>query len=140
MANWDVYIGLKGEYATRLQIDENATPQQVAKILVELNLIDESEFCGDLYLSLDKKTNAVWLCDDSGFPYATLKRVYESTLGNSANPATEQTNNVPKCPTCGSIDLTKLSIASRAIDGAIFGRLSVEGRAQFRCNKCGYMW
>lgn len=49
-------------------------------------------------------------------------------------------SNLPKCPTCGSTNLTKLGIASRAIDGAIFGRLSVEGRAQFRCNKCSYMW
>lgn len=46
----------------------------------------------------------------------------------------------PKCPTCGSTDLTKLGIMSRAIDGAIFGKLSVEGRAQFRCNKCGYQF
>lgn len=46
----------------------------------------------------------------------------------------------PQCPICKSTDLTKLGVASRAISGAVFGRLSVEGRAQFRCNKCGYMW
>ncbi len=54
--------------------------------------------------------------------------------------AIRQQQNVPKCPTCGSTDLTKLGVAARAIDGLVFGRLSVEGRAQFRCNKCGYMW
>ncbi len=46
----------------------------------------------------------------------------------------------PHCPTCGSTDITKLGVASRAISGAIFGALSVEGRAQFRCNHCGYQW
>lgn len=46
----------------------------------------------------------------------------------------------PKCPTCGSTSLTKLNAGHRAIDGLFFGHLSVEGRAQFRCNKCGYMW
>lgn len=46
----------------------------------------------------------------------------------------------PHCPTCGSTSLTKIGAGSRAIDGLVFGRLSVEGKAQFRCNKCGYMW
>lgn len=46
----------------------------------------------------------------------------------------------PQCPVCKSTDLTKLGVTSRAISGVMFGRLSVEGRAQFRCNKCGYMW
>lgn len=48
--------------------------------------------------------------------------------------------SLPKCPTCGSTDLTKLSVGTRAIDGFVYGQLSVEGRAQFRCNKCGYKW
>lgn len=52
----------------------------------------------------------------------------------------DQNTNMPKCPTCGSIDLTKIGVGTRAIDGLVFGRLSVEGRAQFRCNKCGYVW
>ena len=46
----------------------------------------------------------------------------------------------PQCPACKSTDLTKVSVTSRAIDGLVFGRLSVEGRAQFRCNKCGYQF
>ena len=48
--------------------------------------------------------------------------------------------NVPKCPTCGSANLTKQSVMSRGISGFLFGRHSVEGRAQFLCNNCGYQW
>lgn len=49
-------------------------------------------------------------------------------------------NDAPKCPTCGSTDLFKKSAAGRALDGFVFGRLSVEGRAQWQCKNCGYMW
>ena len=48
--------------------------------------------------------------------------------------------HIPKCPTCGSTDLLKKSAASRALDGFVFGRLSVEGRSQWQCKNCGYMW
>lgn len=56
------------------------------------------------------------------------------------NATGKATTCIPRCPTCGSTDLTRLGIMARAIDGAVFGKLSVEGRAQFRCNNCGYMW
>lgn len=48
--------------------------------------------------------------------------------------------NVPQCPVCKSTKLIKKGISARAIDGAVFGRLSVEARAQFRCEKCGYLF
>lgn len=48
--------------------------------------------------------------------------------------------NIPKCPTCGSTDITRQGIAGRAVSSAIIGGLAPESRAQFRCKKCGYMW
>lgn len=48
--------------------------------------------------------------------------------------------NLPKCPTCGSTHLTKKGAGSRMIDGWFFGRHSVEGRAQWRCENCGHLW
>lgn len=48
--------------------------------------------------------------------------------------------HIPKCPTCGSTSLTKIGALGRAVDGFFFGQLSVEGRAQWRCESCGYMW
>lgn len=56
------------------------------------------------------------------------------------NTVSEPAVGVPRCPTCRSTSLTKLTAATRAIDSLFFGRLSVEARAQFRCNKCGYLW
>ncbi len=53
---------------------------------------------------------------------------------------TSQPKAQPKCPTCGSTRLIKKGVAGRAIDGFVFGRLSVEGRAQFICQDCGYQF
>lgn len=69
---------------------------------------------------------------------ATLKA--QSRKQADAAKQAKPTINVPQCPTCGSTDLTKIGAGTRAIDGFFFGRLSVEGRAQWRCNKCSHMW
>lgn len=46
----------------------------------------------------------------------------------------------PRCPTCGSTSVTRQGIVGRAVTSAIIGGFAPESRAQFRCNKCGYMW
>lgn len=46
----------------------------------------------------------------------------------------------PKCPTCGSVNISKISATSKAIGAIGFGLLSKTARSQFKCNKCGYKW
>lgn len=55
-------------------------------------------------------------------------------------PTTHQSKCTPRCPTCGSTNIQKVSVSGRAIGGLIFGGLSVEGRAQFFCKDCKYQW
>lgn len=46
----------------------------------------------------------------------------------------------PKCPTCNSPNIKKIS-SSRKIVGAIgFGLLSKTAKSQFECCNCGYKW
>lgn len=48
--------------------------------------------------------------------------------------------NVPKCPTCGSTNIRKIS-TTRKVAGAIgFGLLSKTAKSQFECKNCGYKW
>lgn len=74
-------------------------------------------------------------------------RIQKERFAIQANKSKTQQNysenektNVPKCPTCGSTDLTRLTASSRFIDRMAYGALSPEGKAQFRCNKCEYLW
>lgn len=52
----------------------------------------------------------------------------------------QQQTCIPRCPTCGSTNIQKVNVSGRAIGGLVFGRLSVEGRAQFFCKDCRYQW
>ena len=56
--------------------------------------------------------------------------VYKSTLSR----------NVPKCPTCGSTNIRKISATSKAVSAGLFGIFSSKIRKQFHCNSCKYEW
>ena len=59
---------------------------------------------------------------------------------NLQNTHQQQESNVPKCPTCGSTNIRKIS-ASRKMLGAIgFGLLSKTARSQWECSNCGNKW
>lgn len=44
------------------------------------------------------------------------------------------------CPTCGSANVKKISLASKAVGAGLFGLFSKTARSQFECNSCGYKW
>ena len=46
----------------------------------------------------------------------------------------------PKCPTCGSYNVRKISLGSKAVGGAMFGLFSSDIRNTYRCDQCGYKW
>lgn len=47
---------------------------------------------------------------------------------------------VPKCPTCGSSDIKKISTTAKVIGAGLFGLLSKTAKSQFECKNCGYKW
>lgn len=46
----------------------------------------------------------------------------------------------PKCPTCGSTNIEKISITKKAFGGAMFGLFSSDVRNTMHCKNCGYKW
>ncbi len=48
--------------------------------------------------------------------------------------------NQPKCPTCGSTNIEKISTTSRVTHGLMFGLFSKTAKSQFRCKNCGNKW
>lgn len=49
-------------------------------------------------------------------------------------------SNVPKCPTCGSTNIEKISVAKKAFGGAMFGIFSSDVRNSMHCKNCGAKW
>ncbi len=52
----------------------------------------------------------------------------------------KQDINTPKCPTCGSTNIKKISSVSKAAHGLAFGLFSKTARSQFECLNCHYKW
>lgn len=48
--------------------------------------------------------------------------------------------NLPKCPTCGSLKVRKISTGERVASVGFFGLFSKKINKSFKCDNCGYMW
>lgn len=48
--------------------------------------------------------------------------------------------NLPKCPTCSSTNIEKISSLDKAAGAVMFGLFSKTARSQFKCKNCGYKW
>lgn len=58
---------------------------------------------------------------------------YWDTAGRSEQPK-------PKCPTCGSTNLRKVSVGAKAVSVGLFGIFSQKVKKTWHCNSCGYEW
>ena len=58
----------------------------------------------------------------------------------AANAQAQEWLNKPKCPTCGSTNVEKISFGKKAVGGAMFGLLSSDVRKSMHCKNCGYKW
>ncbi len=48
--------------------------------------------------------------------------------------------NIPKCPTCSSTRIRKISLTSKTINTAIFGLLGTKRHKTYHCDNCSYEW
>lgn len=51
-----------------------------------------------------------------------------------------KSDNRPKCPTCGSTNIQKISATRKAMGAIGFGLLSKTARSQFECLDCKCKW
>lgn len=56
------------------------------------------------------------------------------------NNQNQNMSNTPKCPTCGSTNIQRISASAKLSGAMIFGIFSKTARSQFKCNNCGYKW
>ena len=52
----------------------------------------------------------------------------------------EEKSRVPKCPTCGSTNIRKMSGVEHGASIAAFGIFSKKINKTFKCGNCGYTW
>lgn len=56
------------------------------------------------------------------------------------NAIAQEWQNKPKCPTCNSTNIKKVSTTSKVVNTAVFGLFGTKRFKQFHCNNCGYEW
>lgn len=56
--------------------------------------------------------------------------------------SSEQSTNLPKCPTCGSTNIRHISSTERGVNAVIFGFFGNKRKCQFECMNpnCRYRW
>lgn len=64
----------------------------------------------------------------------------EITNGHSVEKIKKTDEFVPKCPTCQSEDIKKISVTSKAGSVALWGLFSQKVKKQWHCNNCGSEW
>lgn len=90
-------------------------------------------------------------CEKVAEKYVILKEGVEVTCDQCGStqpeearylPLEPQTVNipVPKCPTCGSSNVEKISTAKKAVGFAAVGVFSSNFGKTMHCKQCGYKW
>lgn len=69
--------------------------------------------------------------NDSNEEY--FDRIKKHTINNKQE-------NIPKCPTCGSINIKKISTTRRLVTTGLFGLASSDIGKTMLCKNCGYKW
>lgn len=64
---------------------------------------------------------------------------HQSTQSSKQIQST-QTQNIPKCPTCGSTNIRKIKAGERTASIIGFGIFSRKANKTWKCENCGYLW
>ena len=66
--------------------------------------------------------------------------IHQRALENVKAILASASENLPKCPTCGSTSVKKISASSKGTSVALFGVFSDKFGKTFECRQCGYRW
>lgn len=87
--------------------------------------------CGKLHIMLEKKG----VCEDRRTNGAN-KNPQPQSISSSTNAS----KSIPKCPTCGSTKIKRISASSKVGNIMLFGLFGNKRKKQFHCNDCKYEW
>lgn len=103
--------------------------------------ISEEEFATICYASTDNKfiQAMIDLKEKDIIEYQLKLSQFKSQLEQQKSTKI-QTDNRPKCPTCGSTNIEKISATKKLVGGAMFGLFSSNVRNSMHCKNCGAKW
>lgn len=96
--------------------------------------------CGSLSGTLEENNFKLGVrCSNCGKLHIMLEK--HTTIDNrNSSPKPTLNANVPKCPTCGSINIQKISASAKLGGAMMFGIFSKTAKSQWKCRNCGSKW
>lgn len=111
------------------------------KYINDSTYLESSKFEDRVYKELDltpkQARHFLYQLIDSDF---TLKEFNGESLSEFTQKQVSYINSKPKCPTCQSTNIKKISTTSKVMGAIGFGLLSKTAKSQFECKNCGYKW
>lgn len=96
--------------------------------------------CGSLSGTLEENDFKLGVrCSNCGKLHIMLEKHTTINNRNSA-PKSTANANVPKCPTCGSINIQRISASAKLGGAMMFGIFSKTAKSQWKCRNCGSKW
>ena len=96
-----------------------------------------------------RQYNNIYYCMNCNYPLKPIeevKNIKHPELNTMLNDnyvigtVSDPTKPAPKCPTCQSPNVEKISLTSKVVGGALFGLFSSNVRKTMHCKNCGYKW
>lgn len=137
---------------------------RTAMLIGDENTMEVCDCCGNIINEIDKNTFLKYV-ESEKVDYADLpdllklfdddlfqrKKVLEKKCDDAyksgkeysfpfSKDYTNTTKNVPRCPTCQSIMVSKIGTVGRASSMMLFGLASGKIGKTMKCSNCGYMW
>lgn len=95
--------------------------------------------CSDCDAFFDSSEYIDGKCPDCGGTRVMSEEDYYRSIENRPSSAPTP-QNIPKCPTCGSTNVEKISTAKKAFGFAMVGLFSSNLGKTMHCRNCGYKW
>lgn len=115
--------------------------------LTDQNNIVEAISCIQKHFECDNDVANQVFIEYKNQIYSELKRIDDEIKSSltpqqiaHANAVAREALNKPKCPTCQSTNLKKITVTSKAMNTAMFGLFGTKRHKTFHCDNCGYEW
>lgn len=80
------------------------------------------------------------LYENNPIEYQLKISQFKANLKQQESSKPKEEDNKPKCPTCGSTNLSKVSTMSKAGSVFMWGLFSQKVKKTWHCNNCKYEW
>lgn len=124
-----------GETIDLTGIEEKITEEELSDSHKVWDILQEEYDAGILQFTI----NSMFKFNNYKFP-DNYQDLYDAMCEHNVKSREAREASMPKCPTCGSTNIEKISLTKKALGGAMFGILSSDVRKTMHCKKCGYKW